>query len=125
MTWRLASSRTSGVEVVRRSRVLMGTAVDIESRSPIIGNNQGGLSGPSIKPIALLKVHQVYQVTRPHGIPIIGQGGLTTANDAIEFLLAGRSAVRWSCCAVRWRVPFDIQTGKRGAGWPHSFQWCR
>ncbi|MCB1924552.1 MAG: dihydroorotate dehydrogenase [Gammaproteobacteria bacterium] len=72
---------------------LMGMAIDIESRTPYIGNNQGGLSGPAIKPIALLKVHQVYQVTRDHGIPIIGQGGITTAEDAIEFLLAGAAAV--------------------------------
>ncbi|MES9873445.1 MAG: dihydroorotate dehydrogenase [Candidatus Sedimenticola sp. 6PFRAG7] len=72
---------------------LMGMAIDIENRSPIIGNNQGGLSGPAIKPVALLKVHQVYQVCRDHGIPIIGQGGITTAEDAIEFLIAGASAV--------------------------------
>jgi dihydroorotate dehydrogenase (NAD+) catalytic subunit len=72
---------------------LMGMAIDIESRTPYIGNNQGGLSGPAIKPIALLKVHQVYQVTKDHGIPIIGQGGVTTADDAIEFLLAGASAI--------------------------------
>jgi dihydroorotate dehydrogenase (NAD+) catalytic subunit len=72
---------------------LMGMSIDIESRTPHIGNNQGGLSGPAIKPIALLKVHQVYQVTRDHGIPIIGQGGVATAGDAIEFLLAGATAV--------------------------------
>jgi dihydroorotate dehydrogenase (NAD+) catalytic subunit len=72
---------------------LMGMAIDIESRSPIIGNNQGGLSGPAIKPVALLKVHQVHQVCRDHGIPIIGQGGITTAEDAIEFLIAGATAV--------------------------------
>ncbi len=72
---------------------LMGMAVDIESRSPVIGNNQGGLSGPAIKPIALLKVHQVAQVCRPHGIPIIGQGGIATAEDALEFIIAGATAV--------------------------------
>jgi len=72
---------------------LMGMAIDIDTRRPVIGNNQGGLSGPAIKPIALLKVHQVYQVTKPHGIPIIGQGGINSATDAIEFLLAGASAV--------------------------------
>ena len=72
---------------------LMGMAIDIESRSPVIGNNQGGLSGPAIKPVALLKVHQVYQVCRDHSIPIIGQGGITTASDAIEFLIAGATAV--------------------------------
>ncbi len=72
---------------------LMGMAVDIETRKPIIGNNQGGLSGPAIKPIALLKVHQVYQICKTHGIPIIGQGGICSAHDAIEFMIAGASAV--------------------------------
>lgn len=72
---------------------LMGMAIDIENRRPYIGNNQGGLSGPAIKPVALLKVHQVYQVTKAHGIPIIGQGGVMCADDAIEFLLAGASTV--------------------------------
>ena len=72
---------------------LMGMAIDSESRTPIIGNNQGGLSGPAIKPVALLKVHQVYQVCKDHGIPIIGQGGVNSAKDALEFLIAGASAV--------------------------------
>jgi dihydroorotate dehydrogenase (NAD+) catalytic subunit len=72
---------------------LMGMSIDIEARLPHIGNNQGGLSGPAIKPIALLKVHQVYQVTKAHGVPIIGQGGITSPDDAIEFLLAGATAV--------------------------------
>ncbi len=72
---------------------LMGMAIDIEKRQPVIGNNQGGLSGPAIKPVALLKVHQVYQVCKAHRIPIIGQGGVASVDDAIEFLLAGASAV--------------------------------
>ncbi len=72
---------------------LMGMAIDIESRRPILGNNQGGLSGPAIKPVALLKVHQVYQVCREHHVPIIGQGGIQSAEDALEFLIAGASAV--------------------------------
>ena len=72
---------------------LMGMAIDTATRKPIIGNVQGGLSGPAIKPIALLKVHQVYQVAKQHNVPIIGQGGITTADDAIEFMIAGASAV--------------------------------
>ena len=72
---------------------LMGMAIDIESRVPIIGNNQGGLSGPAIKPVALLKVHQVHQVCRDHNIPIIGQGGINSAEDALEFIIAGAHAV--------------------------------
>lgn len=72
---------------------LMGMAIDTQSRTPIIGNVQGGLSGPAIKPIALLKVHQVYQVCKNQNIPIIGQGGITTVNDALEFIIAGASAI--------------------------------
>ena len=72
---------------------VMGMAVDIEKKRPIIGNNQGGLSGPAIKPIALLKVHQVYEVSKKHNIPIIGQGGIVTAEDAIEFIIAGANTV--------------------------------
>jgi dihydroorotate dehydrogenase (NAD+) catalytic subunit len=72
---------------------LMGMAIDINSRRPIIGNNQGGLSGPAIKPIALLKVHQVYQVCKAHNIPILGQGGISSGEDALEFIIAGASAV--------------------------------
>ena len=70
-----------------------GMAIDIEQRQPIIGNVRGGLSGPAIKPIALLKTRQVYEVAKPHDVPIIGQGGITTAEDAIEFLIAGAAAV--------------------------------
>lgn len=72
---------------------VMGMAIDINSRRPILGNIQGGLSGPAIKPIALLKVHQVYEVARKHNVPIIGQGGIINATDALEFILAGASAV--------------------------------
>jgi dihydroorotate dehydrogenase (NAD+) catalytic subunit len=83
----------AGTDAFAVINTLMGMAIDIESRTPILGNNQGGLSGPAIKPVALLKTHQVYQVCKGHDIPIIGQGGITTATDAIEFLIAGASAV--------------------------------
>ena len=87
---RCIEAGTNGLSVIN---TLMGMAIDIEQRRPFIGNNQGGLSGPAIKPIALLKVHQVYQVARQHNIPIIGQGGITSAEDAIEFLIAGASTI--------------------------------
>lgn len=83
----------AGADAFAVINTLMGMAVDIEQRRPVLGNNQGGLSGPAIKPVALLKVHQVYQVCKPHGIPIIGQGGVMTAQDALEFIIAGASAV--------------------------------
>ncbi|MEE8426389.1 MAG: dihydroorotate dehydrogenase [Woeseiaceae bacterium] len=70
-----------------------GMAIDVERRKPIIGNVHGGLSGPAIKPIALLKVREVYEVAGPHNVPIIGQGGIVTAEDALEFLIAGATTV--------------------------------
>jgi len=87
---RCIEAGTDGLAVIN---TLMGMAIDIETRQPVIGNNQGGLSGPAIKPIALLKVHQVYQVSKHHDVPIIGQGGITSAKDALEFIIAGAAAV--------------------------------
>ena len=72
---------------------IMGMAIDIEDRKPIIDNVRGGLSGPAIKPIALLKVQQVYEVAGPKNIPIIGQGGIVSAVDALEFIIAGATTV--------------------------------
>ncbi len=83
----------AGTDALAVINTVMGMAIDVTSRRPVIGNIQGGLSGPAIKPIALLKVHQVYEVAGPHRIPIIGQGGITSATDALEFLIAGASAV--------------------------------
>jgi dihydroorotate dehydrogenase (NAD+) catalytic subunit len=87
---RCIDAGTDGLAVIN---TLMGMAIDTRSRMPIIGNNQGGLSGPAIKPIALLKVHQVYQVSKHHNVPIIGQGGITTVNDALEFIIAGSATI--------------------------------
>ena len=72
---------------------ITGMAIDINSRAAVLGNSAGGLSGPAIKPIALKKVFDVYQVTKKHEIPILGQGGISSAEDAIEFLLAGATTV--------------------------------
>jgi dihydroorotate dehydrogenase (NAD+) catalytic subunit len=83
----------AGTDAFAVINTLMGMAIDVDERRPIIGNVQGGLSGPAIRPIALLKVHQVHQVCKAHGIPIIGQGGIETARDALEFVLAGATAV--------------------------------
>lgn len=87
---RCIEAGTDGLAVIN---TLMGMKIDIDLRKPVIGNNQGGLSGPAIKPIALLKVHQVYQVAKQHDVPVIGQGGITTVEDAIEFMLAGAATV--------------------------------
>jgi dihydroorotate dehydrogenase (NAD+) catalytic subunit len=87
---RCIEAGTDGLAVIN---TLVGMAIDAEKRRPVIANVQAGLSGPAIKPIALLKVHQVHQEARRHKVPIIGQGGIASATDAIEFLIAGASAI--------------------------------
>ncbi len=72
---------------------ISGMAIDVKTRRPVIGNVQGGISGPAIKPIALLMVKKVFEVAGPRKVPIIGQGGIANATDALEFLIAGASAV--------------------------------
>jgi dihydroorotate dehydrogenase (NAD+) catalytic subunit len=83
----------AGADGLAVINTIMGMAIDIEERKPIIGNVRGGLSGPAIKPIALLKVQQVYEVAGPKNIPIIGQGGIVSAEDALEFIIAGATTV--------------------------------
>jgi dihydroorotate dehydrogenase (NAD+) catalytic subunit len=83
----------AGTDAFAVINTMMGMAINVHTRKPIIGNVQGGLSGPAIKPIALLKVKEVYEVAGPHRIPIIGQGGITTASDALEFIIAGATTV--------------------------------
>jgi dihydroorotate dehydrogenase (NAD+) catalytic subunit len=83
----------AGSDALAVINTVMGMAIDPRTGKPVIGNRQGGLSGPAIKPIALLKVAQVSEVARPHRIPIIGQGGIVNATDALEFLHAGATAI--------------------------------
>ena len=83
----------AGADALAVANTFVGTAIDPRTRRPVLGSLQSGLSGPAIKPMALLKVHEVYQVARGHGVPIIGQGGVTCAEDALEFMIAGASAV--------------------------------
>jgi len=87
---RCIEAGSDGLAVIN---TVMGMAIDAESRKPVIANVQAGLSGPAIKPIALLKVKQVYEVARRHGVPINGQGGICTSNDALEFMIAGAATV--------------------------------
>jgi dihydroorotate dehydrogenase (NAD+) catalytic subunit len=86
----LAAER-GGADAVSLINTLMGMAVDIRTRTPLLGNITGGLSGPAIKPIGLRMVWQVSQVVR---IPIVGLGGILTAEDALEYLIAGATAVQ-------------------------------
>jgi dihydroorotate dehydrogenase (NAD+) catalytic subunit len=83
----------AGSDALAVINTVMGMAIDVKTRKPIIGNIQGGLSGPAIKPIALLKVMQVYEIARQHNVPIIGQGGICSPDDALEFIIAGSTTV--------------------------------
>ena len=81
---------SDGLSVIN---TLVGMAVDVNSRKPIIDNISGGLSGPAIKPVALWKIHQTRAVAAKHGIPILGQGGISNAKDAVEFAIVGADAI--------------------------------
>lgn len=81
----------SGADGVSLINTLLGMAIDAEKRKPILSTITGGLSGPAVKPIALRMVWQTYKAVK---IPIIGLGGIMTATDAIEFILAGASAIQ-------------------------------
>jgi dihydroorotate dehydrogenase (NAD+) catalytic subunit len=83
----------AGSDALAVINTVMGMAIDVKTRKPIFGNIQGGLSGPAIKPIALLKVMQVYEIARAHNVPIIGQGGICSPDDALEFIIAGSTTV--------------------------------
>jgi len=83
----------AGTDAFAVINTVTGMAIDVRTRRPVIGNVQGGLSGPAIKPIALLKVREVYEIAGPRNIPIIGQGGIVSTSDALEFLIAGATAI--------------------------------
>ncbi len=82
----------AGADALVLINTLKGLAIDIKTRRPVLGNITGGLSGPALKPVALRIVYEV-SVVLPH-IPIIGSGGILTAEDAIEFFMAGATAVQ-------------------------------
>lgn len=79
-----------GADAVSLINTLMGMAIDIERRKPVLSIKTGGLSGPAVKPVAL---RMVWQVAKAVNIPVVGLGGITTATDAIEFLMAGATAI--------------------------------
>jgi len=84
----------AGADALSLVNTFTAMAIDIEKRRPVLANRTGGLSGPAIKPIAVYLVNKVYsQVGGPSGVPILGMGGIRTASDAIEFIIAGASAV--------------------------------
>jgi dihydroorotate dehydrogenase (NAD+) catalytic subunit len=80
----------AGTDAISLINTLVGMKIDIKKKQPFLGNTFGGLSGPAIRPVA---VRMVYQVAKAVRVPIIGMGGILTADDALEFILAGASAV--------------------------------
>lgn len=85
-----AAAKEGGADVVSLINTLLGMAIDINTRKPVLANTVGGLSGPAVKPVA---VRMVWQVAEAVSTPIIGMGGISCWQDAVEFILAGASAV--------------------------------
>jgi dihydroorotate dehydrogenase (NAD+) catalytic subunit len=85
------AAEEAGADALSLINTLTGMAIDIRTRTPILGNITGGLSGPAIKPIGLRMVWQAAQAVR---IPVVGVGGIGCAEDALEYMIAGASAVQ-------------------------------
>ncbi|HOO30002.1 MAG TPA: dihydroorotate dehydrogenase [Bacillota bacterium] len=85
-----SACQDAGADAISMINTLAGMAIDVENRCPVLGNVFGGLSGPAIKPVAL---RMIYQVAREVDIPILGGGGIISAKDALEFHMAGATAV--------------------------------
>ena len=101
----------AGSDTVSLINTLMGMAVDLDKKRPILGNVTGGLSGPAIKPVAL---RMVYQVAQAVSIPVIGIGGIASSRDALEFLMAGATAVEIGTANfINPAVGAEIVTGIR------------
>jgi dihydroorotate dehydrogenase (NAD+) catalytic subunit len=99
----------AGADAISLINTLKGMAIDITQRRPLLGNITGGLSGPAIKPVAL---YMVYEVAGAIDLPIVGCGGITTAPDAIEFIMAGASAVQVGTAGfANPRAPLDVLEG--------------
>jgi len=82
----------AGADALSVTNTFRALAIDVQTRRPLIGENYGGLSGPAIKPLALMKMHETYQVAREAGVPVLGGGGIVSGSDALEFVLAGATA---------------------------------
>lgn len=85
-----AAAEEGGADAVSLINTLLGMAIDINTRKPVLGNMVGGLSGPAVKPVA---VRMVWQTAQTISIPVIGMGGISCWQDAVEFILAGADAV--------------------------------
>ncbi|MCL6635587.1 MAG: dihydroorotate dehydrogenase, partial [Peptococcaceae bacterium] len=99
----------AGADALSMINTLLGMAIDIKNRRPLLGNVLGGLSGPAVRPVAVRAVWQVYRAVR---LPIIGMGGITCAEDALEFILAGATAVAVGTASfVNPRAALDVLEG--------------
>ncbi len=99
----------AGANAISLINTIKGLAIDIDKRQPLLGNITGGLSGPAVKPVALA---MVYEVTGAVDLPVVGCGGITKASDALEFIMAGASAVQVGTASlVNPRAPLDILEG--------------
>jgi dihydroorotate dehydrogenase (NAD+) catalytic subunit len=99
----------AGADALTLINAIKGMAIDIGRRRPILGTGSGGLSGPAIKPVAL---YMVYQVAQSIDVPLIGCGGISSANDALEFIMAGANAVQvGTATMVNPYAPNDIVAG--------------
>ena len=99
----------AGADAISVMNTVKGMAIDINRRKPVLGNITGGLSGPAIKPVAL---YMVYTVAGAVDVPVIGVGGITTATDAIEFIMAGASAIQVGAASfANPRAPLDVLEG--------------
>ncbi|MGL4534479.1 MAG: dihydroorotate dehydrogenase [Fusobacteriaceae bacterium] len=99
----------NGADAISLINTLLGMAIDIKTKKPILGNIMGGLSGPAVKPVAL---RMVYQVAKAVKIPIIGMGGICSAEDALEFIMAGATMVSvGSGIFVNPILPLEIKEG--------------
>jgi dihydroorotate dehydrogenase (NAD+) catalytic subunit len=99
----------AGADAICLINAPKGMAIDITRRRPALGNITGGLSGPAIKPVAL---YMVYEVAGAVEVPVIGCGGISTAGDAIEFIMAGASAIQVGTANLtNPRAPFDVLEG--------------
>lgn len=108
-----AAAVDAGADILSLINTIYGMAVNVETWKPMLANRTGGLSGPAIKPVALYMVHKVYsRVAAARNVPIIGMGGITTWRDAVEFFLAGASAVAvGTALFVDPRTPLQILDG--------------
>jgi dihydroorotate dehydrogenase (NAD+) catalytic subunit len=103
------AAEEAGADCLSLINTLLGMAIDINTRKPILANVVGGLSGPAVKPVA---VRMVYQVAKEIKIPIIGMGGISSWQDAIEFIIAGADAVAIGTYNfVNPKAPIDILEG--------------